>query len=302
MVVASLPGTRVAVAAELSWPSRPAPRNGDIESTRLSISNDDALFVACLHHWKVKNWVGIAFGTTTTVGPAWLVFYERDDHPAYSDHSIKAQPWFVLLVLALIPACVMILILRRRQRPPGACLTCGYDLTGNVTGRCPECGSVAVRKQSRTEAEEPALSQGANRASGRVLRLFWRTLVTASSFLFLLSATMTALGAFARSEVSIDWPGTRLSFEYREWFFELARTDFKQSATLGYGQGSSRTAGPEWLVYYERWDHPSWEVNAIRAHSLFFLIACAAIPVCGLIASRRRRRLKIAPASQPATR
>lgn len=28
---------------------------------------------------------------------------------------------------------------RRRRIPPGRC-ACGYDLTGNVSGRCPECG------------------------------------------------------------------------------------------------------------------------------------------------------------------
>ena len=29
---------------------------------------------------------------------------------------------------------------RWRRRRKGLCLKCGYDLTGNVTGRCPECG------------------------------------------------------------------------------------------------------------------------------------------------------------------
>jgi hypothetical protein len=27
-----------------------------------------------------------------------------------------------------------------RQYPPGFCQKCGYNLTGNVSGRCPECG------------------------------------------------------------------------------------------------------------------------------------------------------------------
>ena len=31
--------------------------------------------------------------------------------------------------------------LRRRRIKPGHCTTCGYDLTGNTTGRCPECGT-----------------------------------------------------------------------------------------------------------------------------------------------------------------
>jgi predicted RNA-binding Zn-ribbon protein involved in translation (DUF1610 family) len=26
--------------------------------------------------------------------------------------------------------------------PPYFCLTCGYNLTGNVSGICPECGSI----------------------------------------------------------------------------------------------------------------------------------------------------------------
>ena len=31
----------------------------------------------------------------------------------------------------------------RRRFPPGHCQRCGYDLTGNVSGRCPECGRSA---------------------------------------------------------------------------------------------------------------------------------------------------------------
>lgn len=27
------------------------------------------------------------------------------------------------------------------RRPTGACLECGYNLTGNLSGRCPECGA-----------------------------------------------------------------------------------------------------------------------------------------------------------------
>lgn len=38
-----------------------------------------------------------------------------------------------------------------RRLSPYLCLTCGYDLTGNVSGICPECGSV-VRK---TEPARP---------------------------------------------------------------------------------------------------------------------------------------------------
>ena len=28
-----------------------------------------------------------------------------------------------------------------RAMPPGCCAVCGYNLTGNVSGKCPECGT-----------------------------------------------------------------------------------------------------------------------------------------------------------------
>jgi len=40
---------------------------------------------------------------------------------------------------------------RRRKR--GCCLACGYDLRGNGSGRCPECGNVNPGQDSRGTAE-----------------------------------------------------------------------------------------------------------------------------------------------------
>ncbi len=48
-----------------------------------------------------------------------------------------------LLCLAL-SAAVLIAGLRHGfspRCPPGACRVCGYDLTGNTSGICPECGA-----------------------------------------------------------------------------------------------------------------------------------------------------------------
>ncbi len=33
---------------------------------------------------------------------------------------------------------------RRFRRPTGLCMACGYDLTGNASGACPECGRAMV--------------------------------------------------------------------------------------------------------------------------------------------------------------
>ncbi len=39
-------------------------------------------------------------------------------------------------------ASILAVVLHRYQRPvpSGHCRECGYDLTGNVSGVCPECG------------------------------------------------------------------------------------------------------------------------------------------------------------------
>lgn len=47
-------------------------------------------------------------------------------------------------------------LLRQRFQRPGCCSKCGYDLTGNVSGRCPECGEriVAARKEVKRTARQ----------------------------------------------------------------------------------------------------------------------------------------------------
>ena len=53
---------------------------------------------------------------------------------------LYAEPplWMFALAVAF-PATVW--HCNRRRFPPGHCQRCGYDLTGNVSGRCPECGA-----------------------------------------------------------------------------------------------------------------------------------------------------------------
>jgi hypothetical protein len=49
-------------------------------------------------------------------------------------------PLWILLALIALPTAGLWYIDRRRC-PPGFCRHCGYNLTGNVSGRCPECGT-----------------------------------------------------------------------------------------------------------------------------------------------------------------
>jgi hypothetical protein len=46
--------------------------------------------------------------------------------------------WLPLAVFTVFTAAVW---RRARRIPPGHCQVCGYNLTGNVSGICPECGT-----------------------------------------------------------------------------------------------------------------------------------------------------------------
>lgn len=50
-----------------------------------------------------------------------------------------ATPIGILFLFFLIPT-VFLFWLDRRRIPPHCCQSCGYDLTGNLSGVCPECG------------------------------------------------------------------------------------------------------------------------------------------------------------------
>jgi|GEM_PF-5022504 len=53
-------------------------------------------------------------------------------------------PVIIIDVMFVLPALLVLARLMVRgwpSRAPGLCVSCGYDLTGNTSGRCPECGT-----------------------------------------------------------------------------------------------------------------------------------------------------------------
>jgi hypothetical protein len=87
----------------------------------------------------------------------WRPMYLPFDWPSASHWSLGILPlWIPAVVLAI--ATALLWYLDRRRIPPGHCRKCGYDLTGNVSGRCPECGTEikSVRAGSRL-AGDPKL-------------------------------------------------------------------------------------------------------------------------------------------------
>ncbi|MCG8406655.1 MAG: hypothetical protein MI923_15780 [Phycisphaerales bacterium] len=82
-------------------------------------------------NWKIQQRVGGPPGTLTT-----LAFYSEFDDFPFLRHT--AFPMWLLWPAAFCPT--VILFFMGRRIPKGHCQRCGYDLAGNVSGTCPECG------------------------------------------------------------------------------------------------------------------------------------------------------------------
>ena len=64
-----------------------------------------------------------------------------------SPHMVLPGPGHALLISAVIYQ------IRKRLRK-GYCVACDYDLTGNVSGRCPECGTPIAAEAVDQEARK----------------------------------------------------------------------------------------------------------------------------------------------------
>jgi hypothetical protein len=63
--------------------------------------------------------------------------------------SVVVPYWLPCLLAGLAPAAWgRARLVRSRRARRGLCLSCGYDLTGNASGTCPECGVPAPRREN----------------------------------------------------------------------------------------------------------------------------------------------------------
>ncbi len=65
-------------------------------------------------------------------------------------YAIKFRYWLLFATFGALPAIATFRVLSRYKRishwrKGSCCLTCGYDLTGNTSGVCPECGTAVVK-------------------------------------------------------------------------------------------------------------------------------------------------------------
>lgn len=69
--------------------------------------------------------------------------------PSYVDYAkLGLAPFRFLIIplwiplLPLLARATYVFYRDRTRRMPGHCCKCGYNLTGNTSGRCPECGTL----------------------------------------------------------------------------------------------------------------------------------------------------------------
>ena len=67
--------------------------------------------------------------------------------PPVSVTVVRTSMWTLLLILTAYPALAFIRgpVRRYCRHKRGLCLACGYDLTGNESGVCSECGTTIVK-------------------------------------------------------------------------------------------------------------------------------------------------------------
>lgn len=116
----------------------------------------EALDTPVTSHWVAQDW-----NWPPVPGRPWWMrlgfgwqHFRDETHTQSNDHlplvirnhmlSVAAPYWAVMLPAAVLPLCGAGRWWRRRRRSRrlrrGQCPSCGYDLTGNVSGVCPECG------------------------------------------------------------------------------------------------------------------------------------------------------------------
>jgi predicted RNA-binding Zn-ribbon protein involved in translation (DUF1610 family) len=80
---------------------------------------------------------------------AWGFGYEaisfRPDPPSYRQWGVAFPLWLAAALFAAAPATTLVRRFRRRRAAAaGRCTACGYELTANISGLCPECGRHSV--------------------------------------------------------------------------------------------------------------------------------------------------------------
>ena len=106
---------------------------------------------------------GDALRRWDALGFAFLTFRVSPGDYTEVAHAVALPHWVLFLVTGVPPTVrgakwTRRALRRLRQRPTGHCVRCGYDLTANVSGVCPECGT-AVQPRAATPVAGPGIKE-----------------------------------------------------------------------------------------------------------------------------------------------
>lgn len=80
----------------------------------------------------------------------------RPFHLWFRDRNSTSVPLSVISGAFFVPWLVLFVTTRKRI-PPGHCKRCGYNLTGNTSGTCPECGTTTHEVDTKSNlADNPS--------------------------------------------------------------------------------------------------------------------------------------------------
>ena len=142
---------------DLPYPNKPMARTqADIERFADSLLNNPlpimiwfflvVLYVTTHHQsfflWLICAWITFCMAVSL-LSPKHLLI----------DESIIENTWLIWPVVMLCGLGAVIFLRRHifRVRDPLACKHCGYNLTGNTSGKCPECGGVVQAAGQRPD-------------------------------------------------------------------------------------------------------------------------------------------------------
>jgi hypothetical protein len=106
-----------------------------------------------------------AAASSPNVGPRWSVVepkagigFRRPSkwvHPINPTCRMYTVPMWILFFAFLLPSGILVLTDRSPKSSFNDCYTCGYNLFGNISGTCPECGTPIPKKTLERLANDP---------------------------------------------------------------------------------------------------------------------------------------------------
>jgi len=125
----------------------------DSESFKIGI---DRYSVVVIHTWAIDRSLNQLTLPKASLYPrTGYVYFEMptwsDPMPNSAFRVLSVEYWLLALMFAVYPVFFFIRSYRRRRsryQEFQPCVQCSYDLQGNESGTCPECGTVAMHADS----------------------------------------------------------------------------------------------------------------------------------------------------------